>query len=152
MIIVHIFISFSRNPIPITKRCTFKIMLIIRKTYLCRQKRVLSTTAQQILRISWKMICNSHSKHHSWRYTDEDCAKPSMRHHFKQGRDSHWFMCTWIDHWYYFYEWICSKGTCEPFRKFFFSTSGSICSEYLPLPCGPGSSKLKIELHVCMWL
>ena len=35
--------------------------------------------------------------------------------------------------------------TCEAFRKSFFSTSGNMCSEYLPVPCGPGSMKLERE-------
>lgn len=34
------------------------------------------------------------------------------------------------------------RHTCAPFLKSFFSTSGNMCSEYLPFPCGPGSKKL----------
>lgn len=31
------------------------------------------------------------------------------------------------------------KHTCAPLLKSFISTSGNMCSEYLPFPCGPGS-------------
>lgn len=82
MTIFHIFISFSRNSIPITESYTLKIMHIISKTIFCQHDRV-STTAQQISRLSWKMILDSNGKHHSWRYKDEDSGKPSMRSSFQ---------------------------------------------------------------------
>lgn len=36
-----------------------------------------------------------------------------------------------------------NSHTCEPFLQSFFSISGNMNPKYLPIPCGPGSSKLK---------